>query len=242
MKNDRLLFALKIFTTFILLSFAQFAFGQNSFYFGLSYQSIKARGLNFADALPFELSGGYTNNKKLIGLSLAVKYTGNIYKQSKQLTPVTMNSKFSEERNTRISNDFIGVGIGPSLNYEVSENLRLRCNTVINFGYVYAKGDYTEVRNTLTPIEQNRFITSGQQVLSSQTQNSSQFTTYIKLALGADLINNVPIGVEIGWQNVDFGKTMNKLEPTGKFGSEKIITKTSSTFIGLILYLNKKKI
>lgn len=221
------------------MSFVQNTFGQNSSFFNVAYQTIDAKDLNFSNSHPFELAFGYQSSNHLIGIVTSLNVVANTYKQTDILTTIDRNSKYFDNSNEAVRNTFLGFSIGPSINVPFSDFLKVKILPSIVFGEVYSKGNYDDRRVYITPIADNTYINGREEITSSQSKSYNSFTSYINLGICADL-SNLPIGLEIGWQSLDFGKSMNNLNPEGKYTKNDFNTKTSAIYIKLYLYLRKK--
>lgn len=221
------------------MSFARHSLGQNSLYLSGGFQVINAKGLNFSDALPFELDFGYQTSNKVLGYQVALNFAGNTFKESSLLTPVDRNSTYKNSRNVFVRNHYYGLSFGPTFNLPVSDDVRLKLLPSFNIGTLGTDADYDERRTELTSIGDNRFVDSKITITSSQTKTSKAFTHFFKFAIGLDLTSNFPIGLEIGYQNLNYGKTMNNLNPDKKY--KQFNTKTDLIYGGFVIYLRKEE-
>lgn len=216
--------------------------GQSPLYFGFNYQLINAKNLSSTSfEQPINFNFGYSDKEHVIGPSFSLNFNANIYERTKILTEVNQNSTFTNERNLRVKNSFLGIGLGPQIQTEISSDVKLKLTTSLHLGKIFSNAYYTDTRNELTKIEDGKFITTRTTVTNSQQQRHNQLTSFIGISLGIDVINPALVGFEAGYQTLDFGKSMNNLNPDGIYTNEKFNTKTDILFAGFILYLGKKR-
>ena len=215
--------------------------GQSPLYFGLNYQLINAENLLSSKFKPIGFNFGYNEREKLIGVAFSMNYNSNTYERSEFLTEVNQNSTFSNDRDLRVRNSFLGLGLGPQFQTEISSDAKLKLTTSFHFGKVFSKANYADTRNELMKLEDGKFETTRTTIINSQERKYDQFTSFIRLSLGIDIINPFGVGFEAGYQTLDFGKSMNNLNPNGIYQNETFNTKTDMLFAGFILYLGKKE-
>lgn len=215
---------------------------QSPFYFSLNYQLISGRNLpttKFEDPINFNI--GYSDKEHTIGPTFSLNLNSNLYERDKNLTEVNQNSTFVNRRNTRVRNTFLGLGLGPQIQTEISSDVKLKLISSLHLGKVFSNANYADTRNELTKLEDGKFITTRTTVTNSQQQKHNQLTSFIRISLGIDVINPALVGFEAGYQTLDFGKSMNNLNPNGIYQNETFNTKTDMLFAGFILYLGKKE-
>lgn len=127
------------------------------------------------------------------------------------------------------------------MNLELSDIVLLKLTPTLNIGNIYSSADYDDRRTYITSIGDNKFLNSREEITNKQSKSNNKVNGFFNFGLGADLISNVPIGIEIGWQGLDFGKTMNNLNPEGKYANQKFDTKTSAIYAKIIFQFGKRK-
>jgi hypothetical protein len=232
---------LRTYCLILFLGISQIALGQNCLYLGVGKEIISAQNLNFTDSKPFQAQIGYQNLAKKLGFSLLTHLESSEYKREQILSQIVNDSKFKDQRSTSVSNLYFGMSLGPNLNFEFNEEIRFRFSGSFNYGVLNSWGNYSDRRDYLTPIDNNRFVTSSSEILSSQKQYERVNTHFTQIAFGVDLLSSMPVGLEIGWQNLDYGKTMNQLKPTGKYANETLKTKTNIWYATLCFFVSKRK-
>lgn len=223
------------------MGITQIALGQNCLYLGLGKEIILAQNLDFTDSKPFQAQIGYQNLAKKLGFSILTHLESSDYSRYTSLSKIVSDSKFMDGRVTDVSNLYFGMSMGPNLRFEFNEEIRFRFSGSFNYGILNSWANYSDKRDYLTPIDNNRSIISSSEILSSQKQHERVNTHFTQLAFGVDLLSSLPVGLEIGWQNLDYGKTMNQLKPTGKYANETLTTKTNSWYATLCFFVSKRK-
>ncbi len=213
------------------MSFACACYGQNSFYLSPIGQLVLAKNLPSNNFDAFGISVAYTANKTQLGFAINAGYNYAKYKML-NTQPNSSNTEIKDERQVDLIGNSFFAGIGPSLKLPLSEQLNLHLYSTFNLENQSAKGNYSTNRQFLSSRGNNEFVVTRTETLDFQQKQQRKTSTFFKIAAGIDLDI---VGVEIGWQNINYGRTFNDLNPLGKYAVDDIYTKTSQLFAGISL-------
>jgi hypothetical protein len=97
-----------------------------------------------------------------------------------------------------------------------------------------SKGIYADKREYLTGQGPGNTSTTNKTIILNQQQHQENgVQQYFKIMTGIDLRLKNTLGVEVGWQSIDFGRTMNKLNPEKEFAKERTNLHTSQLLAGV---------
>jgi hypothetical protein len=225
----------------IIMSFVHNIFGQNSFNLFVGSQFILAKDYDFNNSEPIQIGVGYSYAKSKIGFDAYLNYLGNNIKKSENLTELVRKSTYYDSRNVDIKNSFFGFGLGPIINFDFSEEFTLKLIGTYNMGTTKSIAYYSDSRNYVREFSDNRFETINEAIINRQSRNNKSLSSYIKVGIGASFFSNLPVGIELGWMNLDYGQTINNLNPDGVYTNKKIETKTNLFYLSTMLNLRKKQ-
>lgn len=222
------------------MSFAQIVFGQNSFNLAVGSHLIDGKNYNFRNSKPSQIGFGYAFSKSIVGFDISANYLSNTIDRVQPLSVLVENSTFSDNRNTNINTSFVGAGLGPNFNLEVSEFFMLKISTTFNVGNMRSNASYSDKRSYVRPIQGDKFETVSEVTITSQQRKSDSLSSFIKVGIGSSFFENLPVGIEFGWMNLNYGKTINNLNPDGIYADKTIQTRTNLYYFTSFLNLRKK--
>lgn len=221
----------------ILLSFAHISYGQNSFFTGISAQSVYSNGVSNGDFEPVGFEFGYlSGNRKVLGIYGSLNFDFWRLTTNNLLKTITSASPYMDNRQVDVTNRSFSAGIGPAFKLQSGENSRLRFNVTYNLSHIETSSIYTDERTYGTYAGGYQYTLGKTESLATDADKAQQVISYFRVKMGYDLFKTFPAGVEIGWQNLDFGKTMNRLNPDTRFSSSQFHTRSHMYFAGLMIF------
>lgn len=204
---------------------------QSSIIFGGGKQFVISKGPDRFD--PIGLYFGLEFAKqKVLRWDILADYNTNRYTYTSNLNS-SINGRL-ESREVIINNNAFAIGGGPALYLDITDEFQFKISPMIFIASVNSKGIYADKREYLTPTGANNTYTTNNTIILNQQQHKKQGTQhYFKIMAGIDLRLKNTLGVEVGWQTIDFGKTMNRLNPDKEFAKEKTNLHTSQLLAGL---------
>lgn len=213
------------------MSFALKIQAQSSIIFGGGKQLVISKGPNRFDPIGLYF-GCEIAKEKVLRWSILADYNMNRYTYTSNLSN-SINEQL-ESREVIIKNNSFAIGGGPALYLDIADEFQFKISAMIFIASVNSKGIYADKREYLTKQgTKNTYTTNNTIILNQQQHQENGVQPYFKIMTGIDLCLKNTLGVEVGWQSIDFGRTMNKLNPEKEFAKEKTDLHTSQFLAGL---------
>jgi hypothetical protein len=213
------------------MSFALKIQAQSSIIFGGGRQFVISKEPNRFDPIGLYFGCEFAK-EKVLRWSILADYNWNRYNYTSNLSNSVKEQL--ESREVSITNNSFAIGGGPALYLDITDEFQFKISPMIFIASVNSKGIYADKREYLTsPGTRNISTTNKTIILNQQQHQESGVQPYFKIMTGIDLHLKRTLGVEVGWQSIDFGRTMNKLNPEKEFAKETTNLHTSQLLAGV---------